>query len=68
MRRRLLLLVGFVVGTAAGMLLYRRGARGRRERIDLYYDDGSMVSFVDGSPDAAALLPLARRVLAAAEA
>jgi len=66
MRRRFLGLVGFAVGILAGTLLYRRGVRGRRERVDLYFDDGSMVSLADGSPDAARLLPLARRILGAA--
>ena len=35
----------------------------RQERIDLYYDDGSMVSLSNGSPDAERLLPLAREIL-----
>ena len=39
-----------------------------RERVDLYFDDGSMISLTDGSPDAAQLLPLARRILGEARA
>ena len=44
------------------------GARsaGRRERLDVYFDDGSFVTYVDGSTEADRLLPLARDVLAAA--
>ena len=53
-------------GSLAGSVLYRRRAARRRERIDLYADDGSMVSIADGSPDAVRLLPLARDLLAAA--
>jgi hypothetical protein len=65
-RRRLLGLLGFGTGLAAGSLLYRRSAGRRRQRVDIYFDDGSMVSFVDGSPEAERLLPAARDALAAA--
>jgi hypothetical protein len=34
--------------------------------VDVYFADGSMVSFADGSPEAGRLLPLARRVLSEA--
>jgi len=62
-RRRLL--TGFLLaaGSLAGTVLYRRRAARRRERVDLYYEDGSMVSCTAGSPEAGTLLPLARRVL-----
>jgi hypothetical protein len=43
------------------VFIRRRGVR--RERVDLYYDDGSMVSLQNGSPDAERLLPLAREIL-----
>ena len=66
MRRRALALLGFVTGVVVGTVAYRRGGRARRERVDLYFDDGSMVSFVDGSPEADKLLPVAGDVLAAA--
>ena len=36
-----------------------------RERVDLYAEDGSMVSLAEGSPEAERLLPLARELLAA---
>ena len=65
-RRRLLGLLGFGTGLAAGSVLYRRSVGRRRERVDIYFDDGSMVSFVDGSPEADRLLPAAREALAAA--
>ena len=55
------LLVG--VGSLAGAALWRRrGARGR-EHVDLYFADGSMVSFGEGSSEAGRLLPIARRAL-----
>ena len=44
----------------------RRGAGRRRERVDLYYDDGSMVSLPDGSPESERLLSLGRDALRAA--
>ena len=66
-KRKFLTLLGFVTGMFAGSVLYRRSTSRRRERLDLYFDDGSMVSFVEGSPEAERLLPVARDVLAAAQ-
>jgi hypothetical protein len=45
---------------------FRRGLERRRERVDLYFADGSMLSLSDGSADGARLLPLARDVLRSA--
>jgi hypothetical protein len=55
-----------LAGSVAGAVFFRRRAR-RRERVDLYFEDGSMVSLTDGSPEAAAVLPLARRILESAQ-
>ena len=66
MRRRLMLLIGFITGALAGSVLYRRSFARRPERVDVYYDDGSMISYVDGSSEADGLLPAAREGLAAA--
>jgi hypothetical protein len=68
MRRRVLALLGFVTGVVVGTVAYRRGGRARRERVDLYFDDGSMVSLGDGSAGAERLLPLARKIIGAARA
>jgi hypothetical protein len=65
-RRKLLGLAGFGTGLLAGTFLYRRSAGRRRDRLDVYFGDGSMVSFVDGTGEAERLLPVARRLLAAA--
>ena len=65
MKRRALGLVGFATGVFAGSVLYRRTLGRRRARIDVYYGDGSMITFVDGSPEAQTLLPIARDALAA---
>lgn len=55
-------------GSYAGSVLYRRRAARRRSRVDLYFEDGSMLSLAEGSPEAERLLPLARDVLDAARA
>jgi hypothetical protein len=67
MKRRLLVLAGVASGALAGMATYRRWFGGSRERLDLYFDDGSFVTFSESSSaEAARLLPLARQVLVAA--
>ena len=59
MRRLLALLV--LVG---GPLLYlARRKESRRERVHLYYDDGSMVTVERSRPEAESLLTLAARAL-----
>ena len=65
-KRRFLGLLGFGTGVFAGSALYRRSTRRRRDRVDVYFDDGSMVSLVEGSAEAEKLLPVARDVIAAA--
>lgn len=66
MRRKVLGLLGFGTGVFAGSVLYRRSFGRRREGVDVYFVDGSMISFSDGSPEAATLLPIARDAVAAA--
>jgi len=68
MRRRLLRLAGFASGLLVGTLAYRHLFGGRGEGIDVYYDDGSFVTFAAGSPETDRLLPLARVVVAVARA
>jgi hypothetical protein len=66
MRRRALALFGFATGIFAGSVLFRRSFARQRERVEVYFDDGSMVSLVEGSAEAEKLLPVAREALAAA--
>ena len=65
MGRRWVRIVGFASGALAGTVAYRRVFGGSRERIDVYFDDGSFVTFAGRSPEAAKLVPLAQRVVAA---
>ncbi len=53
-------------GSAAGTVLYRRRAARCRERVELYFGDGSMVSLTEGSAEADRLLGHARELLATA--
>jgi hypothetical protein len=62
MRRSVAAILGIVGGMVAGAAFVRRQAA-QRERIDLYYSDGSMVSLTNGTPSADRLLPLARDIL-----
>jgi hypothetical protein len=58
--RRLVVLLLFVGGP---VLVLSRRRRERRERVHLYYDDGSMVTLERGAPEAERLLAVARGAL-----
>jgi hypothetical protein len=58
--------LGVLAGAAAGAALWLRQGGAPGEHVDVYYADGSMVSFASGSPEGERLLPIARRVIAAA--
>jgi hypothetical protein len=68
MRRDLLALAALVGGAIAAGAAYERSFPSRRDWLDVYFDDGSFVTYVDGSSEAERLLPLARAVLAAVQA
>ena len=62
-------LFGFLVlvGVAfAGIVVYRRRLLTRRERVDLYYEDGSLDSLEQGTDGADTLLSLAHEAIRAA--
>ena len=67
-RRRAVAGLALVAGSFAGVVALRRRTAKRRDRVDVYFDDGSMVSLADGAPEAATVLPLARRILEATRA
>jgi hypothetical protein len=52
-----------VAGSLAGVVALRRRSARRRDRVDVYFEDGSMVSLADDAPEASTVLPLARRIL-----
>jgi hypothetical protein len=62
MRRSAAAVAGLVGGLLVGAAFIRRQTA-QRDRADLYYEDGSMLSLTNGSPGAERLLPLARDVL-----
>jgi hypothetical protein len=67
MKRRVVALLGFVAGALAGSVLLRRQFGKRRDRIEVYFDDGSMITYPDGAPEAISLLDAARGALRAAQ-
>ena len=67
-KRRIILGALIGAGSFAGTIFYRRRSARNRTRVDLYFDDGSMVSLATGSPDADALLPTAQQILAQVQA
>ncbi len=52
-----------VAGSVAGSALYRRRSARRLERVELYGDDGSMVSLPESSEDLEHILSITRDVL-----
>ena len=62
MLRRLLALLGLAAGALAGLLAYR-GRLGGGTRLDVHFDDGSLVSYGSGSRAAQQLLMYARDAL-----
>ena len=60
-RPRTVSLLAAILAFAAGAVFFRRGAGRRRERVDLYFEDGSMISLADGQAEH--LLEIARAAL-----
>jgi hypothetical protein len=62
-RRRAL--TGFLLAIVSlvGTVFFRRRAARRRDRVDVYFDDGSMVSLDEASPETAAIFPLVHTIL-----
>jgi hypothetical protein len=66
-RSALTVFVG-AVGSAAAAVFVRRRISGRRERVELFFDDGVPVTLTQGTPEAERVLVHARELLAAARA
>ena len=62
MRRSAAALLGIAGGLLAGAAFIRRQGGGR-QRADLYFEDGSMLSLANGSPGTERLITLAREVI-----
>ena len=65
--RRALAVAGAAVGSAIGAVVLRRRSARSRDRVELYFEDGSLVTIAKGSPEADSLLLHARELLAAAQ-
>jgi hypothetical protein len=64
--RRLVALGALLAGAVAGLAFFRRRGTARGERVDLFYEDGSVTTLADD--DAQPLLEIARSALAATKA
>jgi hypothetical protein len=62
-RRKLMVTAALGAASFAGTMLYRRRTERNRTRVDLYFEDGSMVSLAAGTPDADRVVPLATEAL-----
>jgi hypothetical protein len=54
-------------GSVAGSILVRRRAARRREHVDLYVEDGSMLSLAEDAPEAPRILAIARELVDSAQ-
>jgi hypothetical protein len=64
--KRRLATVLVAIGSLAGAAALWRRRLGSKNRVDVFFADGSMVSFAEGTDEAARLFPPARRILAQA--
>ena len=64
-RRKALAVAAAGAASAAGAVLLRRRVARGRDRAELYFADGSLVTLTQGSPEADRLLAQARELLAA---
>jgi hypothetical protein len=65
-RRSVWTALALAVASGVGSVVLRRRRSRTSERVDLYFDDGSMLSLGDGAAEAQRLLPLAQDALALA--
>jgi len=63
--RNRIVALGLAAGSLAGTVLLRRRRTRHQTRVDLYFEDGSMLSLGDDSPEAASIVPTAHEILTA---
>jgi hypothetical protein len=63
--RKAFAVAGAALGSAIGAVLLRRRAARSRDRLELYFEDGSLVTLAQGTPEAEPLLLHARELLSA---
>ncbi len=63
--RSRIMALGLAVSSLAGTVLVRRRRTRLQTRVDLYFEDGSMLALGEDSPEAGAIVPAARDILAA---
>lgn len=67
MARRRLAAAAVAIGSVAGAVaLWLRRSGKNRERVEVYFPDGSTVTFAPDSEEAARLFPIGRRILSQA--
>ena len=65
--RKALAVAGAAVASAVGAVALRRRSARSRDRLELYFEDGSLLTIAQGAPEADPLLLHARELLAAAQ-
>jgi hypothetical protein len=55
--------LALVLGAVAAIVFFRRQKIVRGERVDVYYEDGSMISLENGASESQYMLDVARNVL-----
>jgi hypothetical protein len=63
MAGRKLAALALATSSVVGTVLMRRRRRLNQTRVDLYFDDGSMVSLADDAPAAAGIVPAANAII-----
>jgi len=67
MARRRIAATAVAIGSVAGAAaLWLRRSGKSKERVEVYFADGSMVTFAPESDEAARLFPIGRRILSRA--
>jgi hypothetical protein len=63
MAKRKAVALALATSSLVGTVVFRRRRRQQQTRVDLYFDDGSMLALDEDAPDAAAIVTAARDVV-----